>query len=357
MIEIGDLILIPTKNQSHKDWLSQRMKGIGGSDMGVLFNRNEYYSVTELFYEKLGRTQPKDLSANTAVHYGTAFEDITLRDSQYLDLKGKENNHVINFNKKNKMSSHLSFPYTVIHKSFPWLQCNIDGVGFYDKSITQQDVIDQIESGVMVVPDYIVEIKTMSEFAKDKYKDGINPSYPFQVKSYCLPFVDLNPNIYGQIYVWCYDQSLTAHHIELEQQDIESILTVSRKFQDLIDQGKIIIKEGYESNLSEDEIDQNLSMIHPEANSEAVSLGSFLSDKFLRKNYIRENETIQGTQEDIDLAMRSNEIGREIKSLNKEKTIISNSFKNKLVTNKARVIDCKDRGKISYFKRLTNTIK
>ena len=34
-IEIGDFILIPTKNQSKEDWLQERSLAIGGSDMGV----------------------------------------------------------------------------------------------------------------------------------------------------------------------------------------------------------------------------------------------------------------------------------------------------------------------------------
>ena len=90
MIEIGDFILIPTKNQSKENWLKQRSLTVGGSDMGTLFNKNEYNSVKQLFYEKLGRVQPVDLSENSAVHYGSSFEDIILRDSQYLNLHGKE---------------------------------------------------------------------------------------------------------------------------------------------------------------------------------------------------------------------------------------------------------------------------
>jgi len=356
-IEIGNFILIPTTNQSKEDWLSQRSLTVGGSDMGTLFNKNEYNSVTQLFYEKLGRIQPPDLSENSAVHYGSSFEDIVLRDSQYLDLHGIDNNHIKNFNEGNKKASHIPFPYMIISKKYPQITSNVDGLKFSDPSITEQDLIDMVEKeGRMPIPEAIIECKTMSEASKDKW-NGLNPSYPIQVKTYCLPFLELNPKIYGEIYVFCYNQTLTGYRVDLEQSDKKMIPLVSEKFQNLVDKGRKIIEKGKSEGKSEDLIDEMLTQIHPEPNSSAVSLGSFLSDKFLRKQNIEKNETIKGTKEDIEKGLRSGAIGKEIKALNSEKTLISNDFKNKLVTKKSRVIDCGDRGKISYSKRLTINIK
>lgn len=356
-LKIGNLTLTPTTNQAHSAWLKARNLSIGGSDMGTLFNLNEYNSVTQLFYEKLGRTAPVDLSENSSVHYGSAFEDVVLRDSQYLNIKGKPNNHIKNYGKGNKIASHVPFPYTITSSLYPQIAANIDGMGFYDKNITEQDLIDMVESGVMPIPDKIIEIKTMSESARDKWKDGMNPTYPIQVRTYCLPFLELNPKIYGEIYVFAYDKSMTGHRVELSSKDKEMIPLVSKKFQTLIEEGRKIIKEGKKMKLSDEEIDVMLSQIHPEPNSSATSLGTFLSDNFLKKQYIRENATIKGTEEDINNGLRSGAIGKEIKVLNSEKTQISNDFKNKLVINKARVIDCGNRGKISYSKRLTINIK
>ena len=81
------------------------------------------------------------------------------------------------------------------------------------------------------------------------------------------------------------------------------------------------------------------------------------SDNFLKKQYIQKNATIKGTAVDIEKGLRFGAVGKEIKALNNEKTLISNDFKNKLVTNKARIIDCGDKGKISYLKRLTINVK
>tara|TARA_R110002072_G_scaffold17009_2_gene65396 strand:- start:1048 stop:2136 length:1089 start_codon:yes stop_codon:yes gene_type:complete len=357
-IVIGDYTLIPTRGQSHKDWLEARSHCIGGSDVGVLYNLNEWYSSTQLFYEKLGRTDPKDLSENASVHYGSAFEDVVLRDSQFCDPNGKENNHIKNFNDGKKLASHVPFPYMVSHNSFPYLLANVDGLGFKDKSITEQDVIDMVEKeGRMPNPDYIVEIKTQDSYVKDKFQGGLNPSYEMQVKAYCTIFLDQNPEIYGMLYTFCYDKTLTAHNVQIDQSDIEGILTVSKKFHNLLGQGKEIIDEGYKSNLNEDEIDQNLSQIHPEPKTSVISHGKFLSDKFLAKEFVKNNQTIKGNDEDIELGLRYHKVNAEIKTLTKEKTTISNQFKSKLVKERCKVIDCSPRGRVSYGKRLTNTIK
>ena len=351
-IEIDNYILIPTEGQTKKEWLEERTKGIGGSDMGVIFNVSEYYSSTELFYEKLGRTNPKDLSKNASVFWGSAFEDPIRKVSENHDPNGPEDNIFEGI----KRASHVPFPYMVINKKFPWIICNVDALGYHDTNVTEQDVIDQVESGKMPTPDYIVEIKTMNPYTKDKYALGIMPTYPYQVKTYCTAFLEKNPDIYGMIYVFCYDLSFTAYDVRLGESDIKSILEVSKKFDVLLGQGKEIIKEGYKAKLNEDEIDQNLSQIHPEPKSSIVSHGQFLSQHFLSKEFIRKNETIKGGDEDIALGLRMKEINDKKKELDKEKTSISNQIKAKMVRKKAKVIDTK-RGKLSYGKRLTNSIK
>jgi len=356
-INIGKYTLIPRQNQSHAEWLSTRQEGIGGSDTGTVLNVNEYCSITELFYQKLGRTPPVDLSENAAVHYGNVLEPIILNESQYFDIKGKENNHLKNMKEGRKLASHVEFDYMIINNDFPWIISNVDGLGFYDKNVTKQDLVDQVNNGQMPCPDYVVEIKTMDSFVRDKFEDGMRPDYPIQVKTYCTAFLEQNKDLYGMIYKWCYDKTLTATHVELDQQSIVDILTKTKDLYELIKVGKNVIKEGYKLKLSEDEIDQNLSEIHPDFITSLVSQGQFLSNNFLAKEYVKKNQTVLGDEEDLKLGIRHQQILKETKKLTAEKTSISNHFKMKLVKNKSKVIDLKDKGKISFGKRLTINVK
>ena len=358
VINIGKYTLIPKKGQSHGDWLSARRKGVGGSDVGTILNLSEYTSTTELFYEKLERTAPRDLSENASVHYGTQFEPLILNESMYFDLEGKENNHIKNMNEGNKLASHVEFNYMIIHSDFPWIISNVDGLGYYDKNVTEQDIEDQLQAGIMPTPDYIVEIKTMDPKVRDKFEDGMRPEYRMQVKTYCTAFLEQNKDIYGIIYKWCYDKKLTATYVELDKKSIDDILTKSKEFNELVSQGRVIIENGYKNNfLSENEINQSLSEIHPDSVTSLISQGQFLSQMFLSKEFIKENQTIIGDDEDLKLGLRHKSINKRIKDLTAEKTSISNHFKMKLVKNKCKVIDLKAKGRVSFGKRLTINIK
>ena len=83
-IEIGNFILIPTKNQSKEDWLKQRSLTVGVAIWVPYSIRTNIARLLNLFYEKLGRFKPVILADNSAVHYGSSFEDVVLRDSSIL---------------------------------------------------------------------------------------------------------------------------------------------------------------------------------------------------------------------------------------------------------------------------------
>lgn len=57
------------------EWLTFRNTGIGGSDAGTIMGLITWKTSYELWEEKTGRKQPKDLSENLAVKYGINAED------------------------------------------------------------------------------------------------------------------------------------------------------------------------------------------------------------------------------------------------------------------------------------------
>jgi hypothetical protein len=299
-IEIGDFILIPTANQTKAEWLEQRKYGLLGSKVPILFDLSIYNSPIELFYEKIVRTTSTDLSANNSVHYGRRIEQIILIDSFYYGLRGTKNNHIKKISGGNRLRSNLAFPYMIKNKKFPWLIFNVDGLGFYDKSITEQDLVDMVNSGVMPRPDFIVEIKTMDPIVRDKYNSGVNPAYPKQEATYCLPFLDLNPNIFGIIFTFYYNRVMSHYALNLLAVEVEEIISVSGKFNKLILNGNLIMEEGYKMRLTEEDIDFNLSQFHP-APTDVESLGKLLSERFLSREHTKAHSTIPGVD---DILMR-----------------------------------------------------
>ena len=64
MIVLGD----------HNEWLRNRGKGIGGSEIAAVIGQNPYMTNVELWELKTGRRKKPDISDNPAVKYGTQAE-------------------------------------------------------------------------------------------------------------------------------------------------------------------------------------------------------------------------------------------------------------------------------------------
>ena len=60
---------------SRADWLAERAKGIGSSDVAALLGLSPYKSNTELWEEKVGIRKPTDISEVEYVRNGTMSED------------------------------------------------------------------------------------------------------------------------------------------------------------------------------------------------------------------------------------------------------------------------------------------
>lgn len=61
-------------NKSRTEWLEQRIKGIGGSDVSSIIGMNPYKSNVDLYREKLGLVNVKDISNLRAVKFGIDCE-------------------------------------------------------------------------------------------------------------------------------------------------------------------------------------------------------------------------------------------------------------------------------------------
>ena len=70
---------------SRKDWLQNRMNGIGGSEISAVIGCNPYLNNVELWELKTGKRQPEDISDKPFVKYGTNAES-HLRELFKLDF-------------------------------------------------------------------------------------------------------------------------------------------------------------------------------------------------------------------------------------------------------------------------------
>mgnify|MGYP001421937707 CR=1 FL=1 len=145
-----------TQEEDEKEWLANRTKGIGGSDVGAICGVNKYSSARLIYLKKTGQYQdgedePSD-AALERMHFGHMLEPVVA--NEYARRTG------------NKV---VVSPATLTHKDYPWALANVDRL-----------IVDNEGK-----PYGILECKTAGEFMDDAWSEGDVPiSYLYQLNWY-----------------------------------------------------------------------------------------------------------------------------------------------------------------------------
>ena len=140
---------------NHDEWLANRMKGIGGSEISAVVGCNPYMTNVDLWELKTGRRQAEDISEKPYVKYGTQAE-MHLRGLFRLDFPEFNVDYVDNNSWSNS--------------KYPWALASCDGW------LTDQDG----RKGVL-------EIKTtevLNSMHKERWKGQIPQNYYCQCLLY-----------------------------------------------------------------------------------------------------------------------------------------------------------------------------
>lgn len=91
---------------SKEEWRQERKKGIGGSDVGAILGLNNYRSMFEVFYDKIGAKNIKTESerSKVAMEIGTRLEDLVAEMFQ-------ERYPAIQVQEDNQMYQHSEYPF------------------------------------------------------------------------------------------------------------------------------------------------------------------------------------------------------------------------------------------------------
>lgn len=192
---------------SHEEWLANRQKGIGGSEISAIVGLNPYMTNLDLWELKTGRQQAEDISDKPYVKFGTEAEEhlraLFALDFPQYEVLYEENNSFIN-------------------DKYPWGQASLDG-WLIEKETGRKGIL---------------EIKTtniLQSMQKEKWKDRIPNNYYCQVLFYMAmleaDFAILKArlksefagNIYAQI------RHYTIERADVEE-DIEMLMAAGEKF-------------------------------------------------------------------------------------------------------------------------------
>lgn len=124
-------------------FLSERRKGVGGSDAPAVLGISPWKSAYELYLEKRGELSEEDLTDNEAVHFGNVLEDVVAQE--YVRRTGRK---VARVNKP------------LVHPDRPYMRVNLDRRIVGERRILECKTADRFtahqwgEEGTDQVPDH-----------------------------------------------------------------------------------------------------------------------------------------------------------------------------------------------------------
>lgn len=137
--------------RTREEWLKKRVRGIGGSDSSVFVGLNPYKTSTELWREKKGIVQPKELSS-PAIDHGNDLEPVLRlwfqHSNKEYDVQYQEN-------------------VILQSKKYDWQLYSPDGLLFHN----------QLGKGILEIKTTLIQNANMLE----QWSDGIPQQYYVQV--------------------------------------------------------------------------------------------------------------------------------------------------------------------------------
>lgn len=158
-----------TSEMTHQEWLEDRRKGIGGSDVATILGLNKYKSVYQLWLEKTDQVEVTSAQSEAA-YWGNTLEEVVAEEfSKRTGKKVRRRNRVFE------------------HSKYPFLRANID-----------RDIVGE---------NAVLECKTANQYLANEWdEDEIPIQYICQVQHYMnvlnLDYVYFAVLIGGQKFIW-----------------------------------------------------------------------------------------------------------------------------------------------------------
>lgn len=195
--------ILDKRNMSSQDWQEyrQQQKGIGGSDVAIIFGLNPYKSAFRLWLEKTGEIEAPNIE-NEYIEWGNILEPII----------------------REKFAAETGFevfenPYVLQHDEYDFMVANIDG-----------EVIDPAYNGKRG----ILEIKTANERMKKEWVDAPPNHYMLQVQHYMAV---LNYE-YAYIAVLIGGNTFKYFKVERDEYIIDQIISGEKEFMRMVEEGE-----------------------------------------------------------------------------------------------------------------------
>lgn len=181
-------VMISTSSLNHQEWLAQRNKGIGGSDIAAICGLNHWRSPMDVYLEKTGEASEQD--ENEAMYWGNVLEEVVAQEFfKRTGMKVRRRNAILQ------------------HAEFPFMLANVDRL-----------IIGHKEG---------LECKTTSEYKKTAWtEDAIPDAYFLQ----CQWYMGVTGYQAWWIAVLIGGNKFVYQKIERDEELIQQLISIGKDF-------------------------------------------------------------------------------------------------------------------------------
>lgn len=254
------------KTPNHEEWLEERKKSLGGSDVGAILGMNEYSSPYTIWADKTGKLPP--FEGNEWTRLGNDLEGYVAE--RFCDASGLK---VVNDS------------YTWRNEKYPHLHANIDRK------------IVGMKAGL--------ECKITSEFNAKKYKNG---EFPDRFYAQCVEYLAVTEFERWYLAVLIYGKGIKIYQMTRIKDDVTPEWCESSLY---IEDGEIeglvkatadfwnnhVLTDTPPMADGTDSTSKTISTLYPEDNGESISLAMFESDL---KYYMTLSSLLKDTEKQKD---------------------------------------------------------
>src|SRR5699024_6188096 len=262
-------VLINTKDLTHLEWLEQRQKGIGGSDIAGILGLSPWSSPIKVYQDKIGELPPT--KETEVMYWGNVLEDIVAKEFQKRSgMKVRRRNAILQ------------------REDYPYMLANVDRL-----------IVSKKEG---------LECKTTNEFMKSEWIEG--EKVPEQYFLQCQWYMAVTGYERWHIAVLIGGNKFHMDVIERDDELIEMMMNEAKNFWE-----NHVIPENppeFDGSKASDEV---LKQLYPESNAElSVQLGNRFIDELETYDQLKDNKKqidkaikdienrIKGKMEDAEVA-------------------------------------------------------
>ena len=287
---------------TYDQWLVQRLKGIGASEVGAIVYGNAYTSNLEIFYEKIGAPRPR--TENIRMFLGKETEETSRKLHMYYD--GTEQSVVDNYRSGRKVKETINLNSTCHNTDYPHLFVTPDS------EIQPFGKYAGRGKGTL-------EIKNTTSWYLNSFESGLPTDNVLQVCSQLI----VPQYEYGELFYFIDNSKFQLH--EIEKSDIgnieETIMLHTIPFWDNVLLARPLYNQLYEAQRNMNmrlvgELQNEIARLEPPAQNTAGYL-NFLSKKYTDK--MAGMGIMEGNDAQLSIARKHKELGKQIKVLEEDK--------------------------------------